>query len=303
MSPLDLGRDFLARLRLVSPRLVGRGQARVFNRDTLPDEVREALEATGPAVPAYLGLAPFWHEHWSAIVPRYGVYAQALLRSGRLKGDGALDLACGTGIAAADLAPLFRRVFALDASPHLLAQARTRLAPNPHATCLEGSFLDFSLPEPVELVVCAGNSLNYALSQPALEQVFACVARALAPGGRFLFDVEAEASFEANSGLTFRYRLGGAEWWQDWRYDPATRIDDALALTPMGVERHRRRFFSEADVLAAAARAGLRPTGRFRHPLLRQVARGTGWDFYELAAPPAPYRATSRTTPVVMAGR
>ena len=301
MSPLAHARDLAARLRLVAPR---RGKAvltGIFDAGTLPAGIRAALD--GPPLPAYRGLAPFWDEHWSSIVPRYADYAGALIRTGRLAGGAALDLACGSGIAAVGLAPRFRRVFALDRSPHLLAQARARLAPFPHATCLEASFEDFSLPEPVELVVCAGNSLNYALTPAALDRVLACVARALAPGGRFLFDVQGEGTMRGSSGKAFRYRLGEHEWWHAWSYDPATGLDEARCLTALGVEHHRRRFIGPDEVAAAAARAGLRPSGRFRDPPVRWLARRTGWDFHELRALPPAYRATSRTTPVVMAGR
>lgn len=299
MPPLAHARDLAARLRLVAPRRGKAALTGVFDRDALPPAVREAFAA--PPVPAYQGLAPFWDEHWSSIVPRYADYAAALLRAGVLAGDGALDLACGSAIAAAGLARRFRRVHALDASPDLLARARARLAPSPHATCLEASFEDFTLPAPVELVVCAGNSLNYALTPAALARAFACVARALAPGGRFLLDLVSQESFAGASGLTFRYRLAGHEWWQAYAYDPVTGLDEARILTARGVEHHRRRFVGPEEVRAAARAAGLAVTGRFGHPLLRWLAGRRGWDFYELAAPA--YRATSRTTPVVMAGR
>jgi len=299
MSPLAHARDFAARLRLVAPRRGTSVLTGVFNAETLPAGIRAAFAA--PPLPAYQGLAPFWDAHWSSIVPRYAAYAAALVRAGQLRGDGALDLACGSAIAAAGLAPRFRRVVALDRSPHLLAQARDRLAAFPHATCLEASFEDFALLEPVELVVCAGNSLNYALTPAALARAFACVARALAPGGRFLFDLVSRESFAGASGLTFRYRLAGHEWWQAYAYDPATGLDEARILTPRGVEHHRRRFIGSPEVRAAAEAAGLEVTGRFQHPLLRWLAGRRGWAFYELVAPV--YRATSRTTPVVMAGR
>ena len=283
---LDLAREFRARVRLVSPRLARARLTGLFLPDALPEEVRAAFGA--PPVPAYQGMAPFWEEHWSSVVPRYGDYVATLRRTGRLEGRGALDLACGSGIAAAAMAPHFRRVHAIDRSPHLLAQARARLASFPHATCQEGSFQDFALPEPVELVVCAGNSLNYALTPGALDEAFAAVRRALVPGGRFLFDLQGEGSFRGNSGKVFRYRLGGHEWWHAWSYDPASGLDDARCLTAMGVEHHRRRFIGPGEVQAAAARAGLRSTGRLRHPLLRGLARLTGWDFYELEAPRSP---------------
>jgi len=295
MPPLAQARDFAARLRLVAPRRGRAALTGVFDREALPPAVREAFAA--PPLPAYQGLAPFWDEHWSSIVPRYADYAATLLRAGALAGDGALDLACGSAIAAAGLAPRFRRVFALDASPDLLAQARARLAPFPNATCLEASFEDFTLPAPVALVVCAGNSLNYALTPRALQRAFACVSRALAPGGRFLFDLVSEASFAGASGLTFRYRLGAHEWWQAYACDPATGLDEARILTPRGVEHHRRRFIGPGEVEAAAAAAGLVVTGRFGHPLLRWLAGRRGWDFHELRAASAKDSASASPRP------
>jgi SAM-dependent methyltransferase len=102
-----------------------------------------------------------------------------------------VDVACGTGVAAAKFAAAGYRVTGVDRSPQMLAQARQRAAEaGPQKiTLLEADMRDFALDEPGDLVTCMYDSLNYLLEEADLLAAFRCAATALRDGGLYIFDM------------------------------------------------------------------------------------------------------------------
>jgi SAM-dependent methyltransferase len=103
--------------------------------------------------------------------------------------DSALDVCCGTGAALRHLIPLCReRAVGVDFSRGMLAEARRRLpdaSDAPRVELLHGDVLDLPLAEEMDVVVCVG-ALGH-IRQEDEDRFVASVARALRPGGRFLF--------------------------------------------------------------------------------------------------------------------
>lgn len=96
------------------------------------------------------------------------------------------DLGCGTGLCAAALRPLARQLHGCDLSAGMLEQAR-------HRGLYDGlqqqelvAFLD-ARPETWDLLVCADTLIYIGDLAP----VMAAAARALRPGGRLIFTIEA----------------------------------------------------------------------------------------------------------------
>jgi SAM-dependent methyltransferase len=282
LAPLQAVRSFLARARLVAPRRTHPSFAEAYWSHLLPEAVEQELGRPRPALPAYAALSRGWHGHAAPLVPRYGAYLAFLVEEGLVGRAAALDLACGTGVTAGAMSWLFGRVHALDLSPHMLEAARGQLRACRNVEFLEADFRAFSLPERVDVAVSSGDALNYVARPAELDQVLGCVRDALRPGGLFLFDLEAESSFLSDSHLLCRYRTAEVEWLQVHAYDPATRVDEARAVTSAGVESHRRVYLAPDDVWSAAGRAGFRPFARLDTPLLRWLGRGGGRDFYAL---------------------
>lgn len=115
----------------------------------------------------------------------------------------AIDLATGTGAAAIEMAAGGIRVTGFDRSREMLRQARRK------ATALGlpidwriGSMDRFESAEPVDLVTCFYDSINYLLEPELLSECFAAVARSLRPGGWFVFDVNTIGRFEADWNRT-----------------------------------------------------------------------------------------------------
>jgi SAM-dependent methyltransferase len=106
------------------------------------------------------------------------------------------DLACGTGETALDFSRLGKKVFAVDNSPALcrIVRAKARRA-HVVVRVVCADMRSFRLPEPVDLVTCEFAALNHLPRHAELARAFRAVARALQPGGWFLFDLNTCQAF------------------------------------------------------------------------------------------------------------
>jgi trans-aconitate 2-methyltransferase len=120
------------------------------------------------------------YEEMSAPQVRWGA---SVLRQISLDGDeSALDAGCGTGRVTRLLAGRLPRgrVLAVDVSPAMVAEARTRLADlAPRVRVRRADLLEFATPEPVDLVFSTA-TFHWIADHPRL---FARLFDALAPGG------------------------------------------------------------------------------------------------------------------------
>jgi SAM-dependent methyltransferase len=131
----------------------------------------------------------------------------SLLEPVRAAGGTVLELGCGTGVLTRRLLEAGHRVIATDASPAMLAQARTELADlTDRPEQLDGPELDLrriTLPDdplpPADAVVAVGHPLNYLPDVPAFRRALAAAAGALRPGGVLLVDV-ADLEWAGNAG-------------------------------------------------------------------------------------------------------
>jgi len=129
---------------------------------------------------------------------RWGDFAQDMAdrvlalaaKHGLGKIDHIVDVACGTGVAAAKFAAAGYRVTGVDRSPQMLAQVRQRIAEAelPGVKLVEADMRNFALDEPADLVTCMYDSLNYLLEETDLLAAFRYAATALRGGDLYVFN-------------------------------------------------------------------------------------------------------------------
>lgn len=116
-----------------------------------------------------------------------------------------LDLACGTGSLSVLLARRGYRVTGADLSPEMLTEATGKafeLTENrPFFICQPMQALE--LAEPVELVVCCLDALNYLTDPADCRETFRRVYDSLEPGGVFFFDINTPEKLRALDGEVF----------------------------------------------------------------------------------------------------
>ncbi len=201
-------------------------------------------------------------------------YLQEILEARGFTGQTMLDLACGTGTVAISFAQQGLRAYGVDASAAMLEQARAKAAEAGVAVeWSQQDMRDFTLPEPVDLVTCLYDSLNYMLSVEDLSRAFRRVAAALNPGGLFAFDVNTIWLYEnIHAGGTFYSEADGLATIIQGTYDADKRqaVADIVgfvrrdALYERFAETHVQRAHTDDEIAQALAAAGLREEARYR---------------------------------------
>ena len=101
-----------------------------------------------------------------------------------------LELGCGTGIIAIELAKLGKTVYATDLSKDMLEVARINaIQANVDLMLGKIDMSDFKINEPMDLVLCMTDSLNYLMTFNKVKKTFKNVYDALSQSGTFIFDV------------------------------------------------------------------------------------------------------------------
>ncbi|NLG49618.1 MAG: class I SAM-dependent methyltransferase [Chloroflexi bacterium] len=117
-------------------------------------------------------------------------YLNLLIERHHVTGSVMLDLACGTGTIAIAMAQAGWRVYGVDASAEMLAEARAKTDESGvQVTWSQQDMRQVVLPEQAHLVTCLYDSMNYMLTDQDLLATFRSVSRLLQPGGLFLFDM------------------------------------------------------------------------------------------------------------------
>lgn len=216
-----------------------------------------------PALLAYERLAPVYddftdgyeHDAWVGRLER-------IARRHGAKGPRVLDIACGTG---KSFAPLLERgydVWACDVSPAMVERARRCAGVDPDRVLVADMR---ALPElgAFALVTCLDDAVNYLLGADELVAAFACVARALAPDGVYLFDANTLATYRAGfaAGAVVERPLAGAVWRGETAapIEPGALCSAAIELDDDAttVSRHVQRHHPISTIRRALASAGL----------------------------------------------
>jgi 2-polyprenyl-3-methyl-5-hydroxy-6-metoxy-1,4-benzoquinol methylase len=106
-----------------------------------------------------------------------------------------LDMGCGTGYLACDLAALGHSVTAADPSKAMLDVARGRPGAD-LVTWIERGAADFSLEERFDLIMMTGHVFQVFLSDQEVRTALANLRRHLAPNGTLAFETRNEAARE-----------------------------------------------------------------------------------------------------------
>ena len=196
--------------------------------------------------PCHGALASFLHELWSD--DEHGVHE-------------VLDVCCGTGLLAGELAALGYRVVGVDGSE---ARARGRL---PSEVVLVRSTLPaLAVTGRYDAVVCTFDGLNY-LTPADLRSTFATLSRLVRPAGWLVFDAHTDAMMAFTvSQPVVHGEEGEHRFVISSVVDPGTRTcDTRIEIVPLDgggafSECHRQHFHRAVDMRSSLVDAGFEVT-------------------------------------------
>lgn len=229
----------------------------------------------------------------------YGAYCEfAIEMCGRFgfEPTTALDLACGTGAIALEMAKRGLDVTAVDMSDEMLCAAREKIAETKYdilLLCQDMRELDLN--DTVDMAVCALDSMNYLPDTKSLKAALEKVRLFLTPGGVFVFDMNTRYKFENIYGdRDYVLEVEGLLCaWQN-HFDRKRGVCD-FVLTFFeeqedgSYERYdecqRERCYSEKTVRRLAQEAGLEICGEYSDFDGSSVGEKTERVYYVLRKP------------------
>lgn len=199
-------------------------------------------------------------------------YLDAILCRHPVTGTRALDLACGTGTLALELAERGWQVLGVDQSATMLAHAQAKAhgaTLGGHVRFLVGDMRELPAILPVasvDLGICTFDSLNYLPDEAALGACLRGIAHVLRPGGLFVADMNtgyflAQIWAPCEIGTYAGYTEIGQSQFDPQRTTITVALTGFVGTDNDGYERfdevHCERAYEEATLHALSAAAGL----------------------------------------------
>lgn len=223
-------------------------------------------------------LAWIHHAGFGDFARSAGAEILRLLRREKVTHGTLVDLGCGSGIWAAIAQRAGFQVIGVDQSPAMLALAKRH---SPKSKFVRAALEKFSLP-PCNVITAMGEPFNYCAAKHPIDlrRLFGQIARALHPGGMFIFDLI------LHEGEPMNYRSWRAEpqWAALWEVTENRRSRKLARHTIIfrnmrgrirrAQERHLVHLFQQSEVTQALRAAGFkfvtsRRYGRLQLPTRR----------------------------------
>ena len=120
----------------------------------------------------YERLYGFYDSGWGTFSKKYIKLLESIREFQNLQNKHILDLACGTGELAVELARMGNSVCGIDKSSHMIKLARTKIDKSLELNFIEADICDFDLKRSFDLILCTFDSINYLVGQEQIRDFF-----------------------------------------------------------------------------------------------------------------------------------
>lgn len=207
----------------------------------------------------YERLSTVYDHDWGKWPTKYVSMIQEMLLERDIPHANILDLACGTGTLALELAKIGHLVVGLDISPEMIEIAKSKASDNLNVSFYVRDMLDLAYHDQFDCVTCTFDSINYLRDIDQLRRLFERVMIALRPGGMFLFDSNTDQLYLHRHKGTHPREIGGQSFLQILQYDPEQRIATTVFQFSDGTEEvHMQRPFNLEEISSIFGKLGSR---------------------------------------------
>jgi SAM-dependent methyltransferase len=206
----------------------------------------------------YQRLSMVYDSGWGDFSRHYMGLVEGLFRERDMKKARVLDLACGTGVLAIELARRGHTVHGIDISPEMVRRAREKSKGMQGVSFDVADMTDYRAEGEFDLVLCTFDSINYVLTIRDLRRMLRNVAVALGTGGLFLFDSNTKRLYRHHHGDAHERELDGHAFIQECLYDGRRNRGITRFLFPDGTfELHTQRPYDMKELGPLLDAAGL----------------------------------------------
>lgn len=168
-----------------------------------------------------------------------------------------LDIACGTGTLATELAKYGHVVYGIDSSPEMIRIAKSKSTGLPDLSFDIQDMIRFNIDGKFNLVTCTFDSINYLPKLSDLREMLFRVASVLYEGGLFIFDSNTKELYLSHSGETHKRELNGQSFIQHCSYDSTRNVATTVFSFSDGThEIHKQRPYGYDELDPLLKRAG-----------------------------------------------
>lgn len=168
-------------------------------------------------------------------------FYRALAIEVKERGGSILEVGCGTGRVALQLAQEGVPIVGLDLSPAMLAVARQKSQGLSNIRWVEGNMQAFELGERFDLILIPGHSFQFMLTPAEQTACLTCIRKHLTPGGKLVIHVNHDdlswlgglvqgqgTGFELRKEYRQNSTKGTVRKWTAWSYEACTQTASAV---------------------------------------------------------------------------
>jgi len=167
----------------------------------------------------YERLSRVYDMGWGDFSMQYVSLINELLQEYGLAQAKILDIACGTGTLAIELAKHGYIVHGIDFSREMINVAKSKSAGLSNLSFDIQNMIQFEVDGKFDLVTCTFDSINYILKLSDLRKMLFRVASVLHEGRLFIFDSNTKELYLSHSNETQKRELNDQSFIQHWSYD------------------------------------------------------------------------------------
>jgi SAM-dependent methyltransferase len=205
----------------------------------------------------YQRLSQLWDTGWSEFSIQYVNWINELLYERGIKRGNILDIACGTGALAIELARGGHSAHGIDISPDMIDIAKGKVIGLTNVSFSVQDMVSFDTNEQYDLVACTFDSLNYVRRLRDLRRMLFRVASVLRLNGLFVFDSNTKHLYARHSGKSEMRELNKESFIQQCGYDARRKEQTTtFAFSDGSYEIHKQRSYDYEELKPLLESAG-----------------------------------------------
>ena len=210
-------------------------------------------------IKSYKKLSEVYDEGWSEFSSWTFEFTQRLFKKYNLKNVKILELACGTGIFAIEMAKNGSTIVGLDKSEEMINLANKKAEEIDNCNFQIADMTDFSLKNSFDICTCWFDSVNYLLTPESVKSMFSSVSNILNHDGLFVFDSDTHNHYISNHYGSFDRKFGKMTIHHDCRYESNSKLAYTDFIFPdNSIEEHIQRPYDLNDLEPLLSKTGFK---------------------------------------------